>query len=83
MAKIERLLLCSCEGTMETDAETAGKALGGLEVKTATRLCTGDIDIASKALEQDGTTLIACGQMATLFEELADELGGRVPFGDG
>ncbi len=74
MAAIERVLLCSCEDTMQIDAETASAALSDAVVRTATRLCTGDIDVAAQALEQDGTTLIACGQMATLFEELAEEL---------
>ncbi len=74
MPAIERLLLCSCEDTQQIDADSASEALGGIEVFTATRLCTGDIDTAGKALEKDGTTLIACGQMAALFEELADEL---------
>ncbi len=75
MAKIERLLLCNCEGSMQLDPDTAAAALGGAEVKTATRLCTGDADVAASALEQDGNTLIACGQMARFFEELADEIG--------
>ena len=74
MPAIQRLLLCSCEGTMETDAESASAALRGIEVRTASALCMGDIDIAGKALAQDGTTLIACGQMVGLFEELAEEL---------
>lgn len=75
MAQIDQLLLCTCEGSMSVDAEKAAAALGGVAVKTTTALCTTDIDIATRALEADGTTLIACGQMATLFEELAEELG--------
>ena len=57
MPAIQRLLLCSCEGTMETDAESASAALRGIEVRTATALCMSDIDIAGKALAQDGTTV--------------------------
>ncbi|WP_413720685.1 4Fe-4S dicluster domain-containing protein [Silicimonas sp. MF1-12-2] len=79
MAKITRMLLCSCEGTMNVDPDSAAAALDGATVKTSDRLCTVDLDVAAKALEQDGTTLIACGQMATLFEELAEELdAGRL-----
>lgn len=74
MAKITRLLMCTCEGTMTIDPNSAASALDGAAVKTSDRLCTVDLDVAAKALEQDGTTLIACGQMATLFEELAEEL---------
>lgn len=75
MAKIERLLLCSCEDTMSIDATTAADALGGVEVKTVRALCTSDLDVAGTSLQAEGTTLIACGQMSVLFEELAEELG--------
>ncbi|NNE82251.1 MAG: 4Fe-4S binding protein [Silicimonas sp.] len=71
---MERCLLCTCEDTMRIDAETASAALGGITVKTARHLCTGDLDVAAAALEQDGTTLIACGHMAGFFAELAGEL---------
>ena len=77
MPAIKRLLLCSCENSMEVDTATAAAALGDVEVKSATRLCTGDIDVAAAALGLDGTTLVACGQMSTLFEELAEELGAE------
>ena len=75
MPKIDRLLLCSCEDTMSFDAASAAAALGGAEVKEARHLCTGDLDIAAASLETDGTTLVACGQMARFFEEVAEELG--------
>ncbi|MCG6883483.1 MAG: 4Fe-4S binding protein [Silicimonas sp.] len=77
MAKIERLLLCSCDDSMRIDARTAAAGLGEVEVMTATALCTSDIDIAGAALGREGTTLVACGQMAALFEELAEELGAE------
>ena len=77
MSRIERLLLCTCEGSMKVDPVTAAAALGGVEVKTARHLCTGDMDVATAALRGDGTTLIACGQMAGFFEDLAEELGAR------
>ena len=84
MAKFERVVLWSCERTMEIDPESASAALGGAEVLTATRACTGDLDIATKALQSDGATLIACGQMASLFEDLAEELdaGGLLATAD-
>lgn len=75
MTKITRLLMCSCEGTMTVDPKSASHALGGAEVKRFDRLCTVDLDMAAKALGEDGTTLIACGQMAALFEELAEDIG--------
>ena len=75
MAKIERLLLCTCEGTQRIDAATASAALGGAQVKETSHLCTRDLDMAERALAQDGTTMIACGQMANLFAEIAAETG--------
>ncbi|MEO1536870.1 MAG: 4Fe-4S binding protein [Pseudomonadota bacterium] len=77
MAKIDQLLLCSCEGSMQVDAATASAALGGVALKEATALCTTDLDVAGSALQGDGRTLIACGQMAALFEELAEEIGAE------
>lgn len=77
MTQINQLLLCSCEDTMSVDPETASKALGGVNVKTAKALCTTDLDVAGAALQGDGTTLIACGQMTALFEELAEELSAE------
>lgn len=74
MTAIKRLLLCSCEGTMKVDGETASAALGGVDVKSVNALCTTDIDVAGSALEAEGDTLIACRQMTTLFEELAEEM---------
>lgn len=75
MTQITRLLMCSCEGTMTVDPDSASAALGGVEVTRSDRLCTIDLDRAARALDQDGTTLIACGQMASLFEELAQDIG--------
>ena len=77
MAKIERLLLCYCEGSMKVDATSASAALGGADVQPVNALCTSDIDVAEAALKGNGMTMIACGQMASLFEELADELGAE------
>jgi ferredoxin len=75
MTKITRLLMCTCEDSMGIDPASAGTALGGVAVKTSNRLCTGDMDMAARALEAEGGTLVACGQMAALFEELAEEMG--------
>lgn len=75
MAKVDRVILCSCEGSMQLDAATAGAALGGAKVAAATHLCGGDYDVAAKALQADGTTLIACGQMVSFFQDMAEELG--------
>lgn len=75
MGKFTRVLLCSCEDTMRADPATARSAFGEIDVRTAKALCTSDLEKAAAALDEDGSTLIACGQMATLFSELAEDLG--------
>lgn len=77
MARIERLLLCSCEGSMKTDPNSASVALGGADVVPVNALCTTDLDVVGTALNGEGTTMIACGQMSSLFEELAEEIGAE------
>ena len=74
MAKIDQLLLCTCEGSQSVDGETAQAAIGAGNLREVSHLCTRDLDVAEKALASEGTTMIACGQMAGLFEELAASL---------
>jgi len=76
MRKIDRLLLCTCEGSQSLDEATAAAATGAGRVVRSDRLCTGDLDRAAAALGAEGTTLIACGQMAGVFEDLMAEVGG-------
>jgi ferredoxin len=59
---------------MAVDAATAGAAAGAASVQSCAALCTRDLDVAAAALREDGATLIACGQMADLFEDLFEEL---------
>ena len=75
MSKFERVLLCSCEDTMQIERETAGAALGDIEVLEARALCMGDLDTATQALTAEGNTLVACGQMSAFFAEIAEEIG--------
>ena len=74
MAKIDHLMLCSCENSMSLDPESARIAAGADKVSTASELCMGEIDTVAKALTAGGSTLIACGQMINLFEDLFDEV---------
>lgn len=71
MQRIDRLLLCDCEGSMKIDAKTAQAATGADSCKSCSQLCTQDLDVAAGALAEDGTTIIACAQQASLFEDLA------------
>lgn len=75
-SKVDRLLLCSCIDSMSIDADTAQKAAGAQTVSTCEFLCKTDLGLAVDALSQEGTTLIACGQQADQFEQLAKEIGG-------
>ncbi len=74
MARIDRLLLCTCEDSMSLDAERAGAAMGAASVQTVRALCTDQIGTAAKAFAGDGTTMVACGQMVRLFEDLFDDV---------
>ena len=80
MGKIERVILCSCEGSMQIDPESAAASLKGAEVITASHLCTTELGIAETALGADGTSMIACGQMTALFDEIAVSLGAGERF---
>jgi len=75
MAQPQTLLLCSCDGTMSVDVETARAAAGAQTVQRVNNLCTADLEVAAEALRTDGRTVVACGQMARLFGDLAEELG--------
>ena len=77
MAKIDHLMLCSCENSMSLDPESARNAAGADKVSTASELCMGEIDTVAKALTAGGSTLIACGQMINLFEDLFDEVEAK------
>src|SRR6056297_585793 len=74
MRQIDRLLLCTCEGSQTIDEATAAAATGAVKVIRAERLCTDEVDRAAAALREEGTTLVACGQMAGLFEDLCEEI---------
>ena len=74
MATIDRLLLCSCEGSMSLDPETARAAVGAAAVVSTQALCMDEAEQAVAAFGEAGNTLIACGQMQNLFNELFDDV---------
>ena len=76
MAKIDRLLICDCAGSMVLDEASAGAAVKAGTVTRCTALCEGQIARAEAALAQDGVTLIACAQQARQFEELLADIEG-------
>ncbi|MGB8621590.1 MAG: (4Fe-4S)-binding protein, partial [Paracoccaceae bacterium] len=74
MTNPKTLLLCDCEGTMTLDADALARAVGAGKVRTSSTLCMDDLDKAAKALAGDGPVMIACGQQARLFADLAQEI---------
>ncbi len=80
MTKLDTLLICDCAGSMAPDAAALARSLGAegapVAVRACSRLCTAEAATARDALER-GRTLIACGQMAATFEEIAAEIGAE------
>ena len=74
MANAPTLLLCDCTGTMKPDAAAIEKGCGLSCSKVHTFLCRDEAAHAANALEA-GPVLIACGQEAGAFLELAEDLG--------
>lgn len=74
MTQIDRLLLCTCARSQQVDPATAASAVGALDVQVCDRLCTDDLGVARAALGREGRTVVACGQMARLFADLAEEI---------
>ena len=77
MAANGKLMTCDCLGSQRIDAEALGRATGLSVAAPCTALCTTQIDIAAKAIEEGAA--IACAQEARRFEALAAELGHEPP----
>ncbi len=75
-----RLMLCSCEKTMQVDAKAIAGALGCPSDAAATVLCRQDLRQFEEALAGGEPLLVACTQEAPLFEEMAAEVEGDVIF---
>lgn len=73
------VMLCSCEGTMPVDGKALAKALGAGEAKVHHQLCRAGLDAYRQALTSGEKLLVACGQEAPLFAELADQAGCEAP----
>ncbi len=70
-----RLFLCDCLGSQSVDPKSAAPACGAVAEKPATHLCRRELGRVSDALEGGAHVIVACGQEAAVFEELAEELG--------
>ena len=69
-----RLLLCDCTGTMRLDAKAIARGSGLSCDQVHTHLCRAQAAVAANALKSGEQVIIACGQEAPAFIELADEV---------
>ena len=70
-----RVLLCSCAGTMAPDAAAIERATGLACSRVHDELCRAEAAQAARALDAGGDVIVACGQEAGAFAELAEDLG--------
>ena len=71
-----KVMLCTCECTMEIDGAKLAKALGADgPVEVHDHLCRTQIDRFAEALKTGEPLLVACTQEAPLFRELTEEAG--------
>lgn len=70
-----RLFLCDCLGSQRVDPATAAPACGAEAAKPATHLCRRELGRVQEALEAGEQVIVACGQEAPTFLDLAEELG--------
>jgi ferredoxin len=69
-----RLLLCDCTDTMRLDAKAIARGSGLACDQVHTHLCRAQAAVAISALKSGEQVIIACGQEAPAFMELAAEL---------
>ena len=74
-----KLLLCDCAGTQALNSELISSTCGLECSKVHTALCTREIGAAAEFLQQEDGIVVACQQEASVFSELADELGVSQP----
>jgi len=69
-----RLLLCDCTGTMLPDASAIARGCGLACDTVHSHLCRSQAAVAAAALKSGAPVIIACGQEAAAFDDLAEEL---------
>lgn len=74
----KHLILCNCSKSQTIDRDALASATGLTCSKIHTALCTSEIQTAAKLMAA-GETIIACGQEAARFAELAEETGAPEP----
>jgi ferredoxin len=73
-----RLLICSCEDTMPLDADAVGRGCR-LDTTSATHLCGAELNRFKTIAAEDGPLTVGCTQQATLFNDVAAEIGRKNP----
>lgn len=73
-----RLLICSCEGTMPLDADAVGRGCR-LDTISATHLCSAELNRFKTIAAEYGPLTVGCTQQATLFSNVAAEIGRKTP----
>ena len=76
--KIEKLLLCDCEGSQKVDSTALADATGLKCSKVYSELCIKNLDIVEKAI-QSGDTAICCEQQSSIFDEIAGNIDKDSP----
>ncbi|MGB0957378.1 MAG: indolepyruvate ferredoxin oxidoreductase subunit alpha, partial [Litorivicinus sp.] len=74
MSARKTLLLCSCDQSQTLDADALKAVAGAEQVISVDTLCTHQMGLAAEHLGATNDVIIGCGQQATLFERLADEI---------
>ena len=67
------ILICSCEDTMQLDAEAVRRGCRSAEVTAGRQLCRAELDRFRTAAATGEPLVVACTQEAPLFSEVAGE----------
>ncbi|RPG58384.1 MAG: 4Fe-4S dicluster domain-containing protein [Flavobacteriales bacterium TMED235] len=67
------LILCQCGSSMKLDGKMAKESAQADNVIETDYLCTKNVALAEKSLSSGGSTIIACQQQASYFEEISNE----------
>jgi ferredoxin len=70
------LLICSCENTMPLNADAVRRGCR-CDTTSATQLCGADLDRFREVAAKDGPLTVGCTQQATLFTDVAAEIGRK------
>lgn len=76
----DKILICSCEDTMQLDVAAVQRGCGGKAIATFCQLCRREADHFRAAAATEGRLIVGCTQEAPLFSELAGERRDGIEF---